>query len=249
MNYSNVIAGNHAKISVIETMLTGMRYSPLRMPARHMDANTRADRPTHIDAVTDGNRIWLRRGLAQAQRRSVLAHQLVHAERDPVPAFTEVKDKEHVEADLRPTADRLRRPRRSLGTAPGSGPRRHRRRMLVRCHNASCAKSRVHATRNRVPASQVRANRGRSMTEKEVRILAFDKHCFRYGGSKDTALQEKFGNTANGLLPTVEAAPPWGGRASCGPDHRSSAPTPKSVSTPGPPMAHHHPPVLGEGYA
>lgn len=96
-NNNRVIAGKRPKMSASESMFTGMRYNPWRMLARHMDVNTRADLPTHIDAVTDGNRIWLRRGLTQAQRRSALAHELVHAERGPVPKFAEAKEEELVE--------------------------------------------------------------------------------------------------------------------------------------------------------
>lgn len=33
------------------------------------------------------------------------------------------------------------------------------------------------------------------MTEEELRILAFEKQWFRYGGSKDTAIHEQFGYT------------------------------------------------------
>ncbi|WP_333618127.1 hypothetical protein [Dietzia sp.] len=62
-----------------------------------MTVNTRADLPAHIDALTDGTRIWFRRGLTQAQRRSALAHELVHIERGPVPPFAEAKEEELVE--------------------------------------------------------------------------------------------------------------------------------------------------------
>lgn len=60
-----------------------MRYHPWRHLRRRPEVtvDTSADLPRDMDGFTDGNRIWLRRGLTQAQRRSVLAHELVHVER------------------------------------------------------------------------------------------------------------------------------------------------------------------------
>ena len=50
------------------------------------------------------------------------------------------------------------------------------------------------------------------MTDEELRMLAFEKQWFRYGGSKDTAIHEQFGYTPtryyqllNRLLDTEEA--------------------------------------------
>ena len=64
-------------------MVPAMRYHPWRQLRRHHDVTVEvhADLPPGIDGFTDGARIWLRRGLTQAQRRSVLAHELVHVER------------------------------------------------------------------------------------------------------------------------------------------------------------------------
>lgn len=192
MNYSNVIAVNRAKMSVSETMLTGMRYNPWGMIARHIDVDTCANLQTHIDAVTDGNLIWVRRDLTQAQHRFVAAHQADHAARGLVPRVRRSQRRSIRGAYCRLPADRSRCSRRSLGAARGSGPRRHRRRQLVVCHKASCANPRVHATRNRIPAPKDRANRG-DMTKEENRILAIEKERLRHGGSKDTEVLEQLG--------------------------------------------------------
>lgn len=97
-NDNHVIAGKGVKMSEREDTFTVMsRYNPWRRLARHMSVNVRAELLLHIDAVADGNRIWLRRGLTQAQRRSALTHELVHAERGPVPQFAEAKEEELVE--------------------------------------------------------------------------------------------------------------------------------------------------------
>ncbi|MCD2263256.1 hypothetical protein K3888_11160 [Dietzia aurantiaca] len=78
-------------------MVTFMRYHPWRhlRDHTHVTVETRAELPTGVDGFTDGTRIWLRRGLTQAQRRSVLAHELVHIER----GTNHVSDREEAVVD------------------------------------------------------------------------------------------------------------------------------------------------------
>lgn len=82
-NDTAVTPAQHPIMSDPTGMVPGMRYHPWRQLRRHHDVtiDTSADLPAGIDGFTDGTRIWLRRGLTQAQRRSVLAHELVHIER------------------------------------------------------------------------------------------------------------------------------------------------------------------------
>lgn len=82
-NDTPVTPGQHPEVSDPSATVTDMRYHPWRQLQRHkqVTVETRADLPPGIDGFTDGARIWLRRGLTQAQRRSVLAHELVHIER------------------------------------------------------------------------------------------------------------------------------------------------------------------------
>lgn len=82
-NDTPVTPGQRGEMSDPGDNVRAMRYHPWRHLRRHthVTVETRADLPPGIDGFTDGTRIWLRRGLTQAQRRSVLAHELVHVER------------------------------------------------------------------------------------------------------------------------------------------------------------------------
>jgi hypothetical protein len=54
---------------------------------RHEDVivSCRHGLPDRIMGLQVGSRIWLTRGLTQAERRCTLTHELVHRERGPVP--------------------------------------------------------------------------------------------------------------------------------------------------------------------
>lgn len=96
-NGNAVSAAHDDRMSDPGAKVPAMRYHPWRHLRRRPDVtvDTSADLPRDIDGFTDGTRIWLRRGLTQAQRRSVLAHELVHVER----GTEHVDDKEEALVD------------------------------------------------------------------------------------------------------------------------------------------------------
>lgn len=64
------------------------RWHPWRMLRDHyvdVDVTCRHRLPDRVMGLQLGRRIWLARGLTQAERRCTLTHELVHRERGPVP--------------------------------------------------------------------------------------------------------------------------------------------------------------------
>lgn len=64
------------------------RWHPWRMLRDHhgdVDVSCRHRLPDRVMGLQLGRRIWLARGLTQAERRCTLTHELVHRERGPVP--------------------------------------------------------------------------------------------------------------------------------------------------------------------
>lgn len=77
-------------------------WHPWRMLRDHHDDVVVACRyrlPDRIMGLQIGRRIWLARGLTQAERRCTLTHELVHRERGPVPADPAAAAREELAVD------------------------------------------------------------------------------------------------------------------------------------------------------
>lgn len=69
----------------------------------HLIVHWRSDLPPRTHALTDGERIWIREGLTQVQRRCAVAHELTHVRR----GHTECQPRTVEESVRRETARRL----------------------------------------------------------------------------------------------------------------------------------------------
>lgn len=72
-------------------------FHPWRLLRDHHDdveVSCRYRLPDRVMGLQVGRRIWLARGLTQAERRCTLSHELVHRERGPVPADPAAAERE-----------------------------------------------------------------------------------------------------------------------------------------------------------